>query len=132
MSTDFNFATSVSFRAGLPMILLVPSDSRYQWFLGLHWPHVSPDLFIPDKSVGASFEVTPERFALRLRLDDGQTEQFEAEHSDAPWADACLSTGKIAVLVGPPQLDLATLADEVLVNLAQQGKLSGAYVPVGP
>ena len=132
MSTDFNSATAVNFRAGLPMILLVPSASRYQWFLGLHWPHVSPDLFIPDKDVGASFEVTPEKFALRLRLDDGQTEQLEAEHSDKAWADACLAPGKIVVLVGPPQVDVATLGDEVLVNLAQHGKLSGAFVPVSP
>jgi hypothetical protein len=112
------------------MILLVPTDSKYQWFLGLHWPHVSPDLFIPDKDVGASFEVTPERFALRLRIDDGQAEQFEAEHTDSLWVEACLTAGKIVVLVGPPQLEVATLADDVLVNLAQQGKLSGAYVPV--
>ena len=40
MSTDFNSDTAVTLRAGLPMILLVPSARRYQWFLGLHWPHV--------------------------------------------------------------------------------------------
>ena len=82
--------------------------------------------------MGASFEVTPERFALRPRLHDGQTAQLEAEHSDKAWADACLAPGKIVVLVGPPQVDVATHGDEVLVNLAQHGKLSSAFVPVSP
>ena len=104
MSTDFNSATAVNFRAGLPMISLVPSASRYQWFLGLHWPHVSPDLFIPDKDVGASLEVTPERFALRLRLHDGQTEQFEAGHSDEAWATPAWPRARSWSWSGPHKL----------------------------
>jgi len=123
------FATRLGSGDGVPMITLVPSEGQYQRFLSAHWPHVSPDLFVPESDANATFRVTPDTFSLDLRFDDGKMESVESEHDATVWAQACLMSGRVLVFVGPPGLDVDSINDKLLVEEAQRGKLFGAYVP---
>ena len=117
---------------GEPMITLVLTDDQHKDFLTAHWPHVSPDMFVPHEDANASFEVTPQEFSLHLHLDDGGSEEFEAEHHAPEWAAECLRVGRILVFVAPPGLDVDNINDRSLVEEAQHGKLFGLHVPVNP